>query len=169
MHPDDTNRTEGLTRRGLLFAVGAAVIGGAVFASKRLNLFDGAASEGALTVQEAYEQAKAGQIYLIDIRRPEEWQNTGVATPAIPLDMRRRDFEAVLQAIIADGGVRPVALICASGGRSSRMFRQLAAAGFESILDVPEGMHGSGAGPGYLQQGLPTRAPTASEISGSVV
>jgi hypothetical protein len=35
------------------------------------------------------------------------------------------------------------------------MSAHLKKAGFTQILDVPEGMQGSGAGPGWLSRGLP--------------
>lgn len=157
------------TRRRFLLG-GAVVVagGGGLLASKWFNIFADASTEGMLTVESALAEAEAGNIYLIDIRRPDEWEKTGVATPAIPLDMRRDDFETVLQAIFDANGERPVALICARGVRSDRMNQRLEAAGFTNVLDVPEGMLGSGAGPGYLKRGLPTRTPTEDELAGSV-
>ena len=35
------------------------------------------------------------------------------------------------------------------------MAARLAEAGFASVLNVPEGMLGSGAGPGWVKRGLP--------------
>lgn len=169
MQTDAHRATPSKTRRMFLFG-GTAVVatGGAAFASTWFNIFADANVEGALTVELAFEKAKAGEIYLLDIRRPDEWRKTGVADPAIPLDMRRDDFEVVLQAIFAQQGERPVALICARGVRSDRMNKRLEAAGFTNILDVPEGMLGSGAGPGYIERGLPLREPTAPELDGTV-
>lgn len=159
----------GMTRRSVLVGGAAAVAaGGGIFASKWFNVFADATQEGMLTVEAAYKQAMEGEIYLIDIRRPDEWANTGVAEPAIPLDMRRDDFEKVLQGLFDQSGAKPVALICARGVRSDRMNARLAAAGFTNILDVPEGMLGSGAGPGYIQRTLPLRAPTPSELDGQI-
>lgn len=156
------------TRRLFLLGGTAVVAGSGVFASKWFNIFADASTEGMMTVETALAEAEAGSIYLIDIRRPDEWEKTGVATPAIPLDMRRDDFETVLQAIFDANGERPVALICARGVRSDRMNQRLEAAGFTNVLDVPEGMLGSGAGPGYLKRGLPTRTPTEAELAGDV-
>ncbi|MDB2407399.1 rhodanese-like domain-containing protein [Jannaschia sp.] len=157
------------TRRGILLGGGALVVAGSgVFASKWFNIFASAAGTGALTVENARAQAEAGEIYLIDIRRPDEWAKTGIAQSAIPIDMRRDDFEDVLRALFAKTGEKPVALICARGVRSDRMNERLEAAGFGGILDVPEGMLGSGAGPGYLERGLPVRAPTQAELDGSI-
>ena len=156
------------TRRLFLLGGVSVAAGGGLFASKWFNIFADASTEGALTVENALAEAEAGNIYLIDIRRPDEWEKTGVASPAIPLDMRRDDFETVLQSIFDANGERPVALICARGVRSDRMNQRLEAAGFTNVLDVPEGMLGSGAGPGYLKRDLPTRSPTDAELAGNI-
>lgn len=169
--PTETTETQprSLTRRMALMGGVAVVAGGGVFTANWFNIFASADVVGALSVADAFAQAEAGQVYLIDIRRPDEWDRTGVAAPAIPLDMRRDDFETVLQAIFDEKGARPVALICARGVRSDRMNTRLQDAGFGNIIDVPEGMLGSGAGPGYIAEGLPLRAPTPAELDGQVL
>jgi rhodanese-related sulfurtransferase len=118
------------------------------------------AAEGVerLTVTDAHRAALAGDILLIDIRRPDEWARTGIGEGAEPLDMRRPDFVAALMRLTGGDPTRPVALICARGVRSARLTRVLAGAGFTRIHDVPEGMLGSGAGPGWVKTGLPVRA-----------
>ena len=55
-----------------------------------------------------------------------------------------------------------MALICAGGVRSARLANRLDAAGLGPILDVPEGMEGSAAGPGWIKSGLPTIAWNAA-------
>jgi len=142
------------------------VVGGAAFAARWFNVNGDASAEDALSVKQALALARAGDIHLIDIRRPDEWSRTGVASPAIPIDMRRADFAAVLTSVLATKGQRPVALICARGVRSNRLRTRLMNAGLTNIIDVPEGMLGSGAGPGWLKSGLPLRAPSASERAG---
>jgi len=112
-----------------------------------------------LTAPEALAQADAGQITLIDIRRPEEWAATGIAQPAVPIDMRRDDFAVALLEAVNGDRAQPVALICARGVRSARLARALREAGFEQVLEGPEGMGGSGAGPGWISRGLPVRQP----------
>lgn len=103
----------------------------------------------------AYKLAKSGQITLLDIRRPDEWRKTGSAKAAHRLDLRRKDFVTVLDEILGGDRSKPVALICAHGVRSNRTSRQLIKAGFTNIIDVPEGMLGSQAGPGWLKRKLP--------------
>lgn len=155
-------------RRWVLGAGGLAIVGGGAFAATWFNVLADATAEGALSVELANEQAAKGEIYLVDIRRPDEWARTGVAVPAILIDMRREDFTSVLQTVIDASGERPVALICARGVRSDRMNTRLEEAGFTAVIDVPEGMLGSGAGSGWISKGLPLRQPTEAELNGLV-
>ncbi len=108
-----------------------------------------------LTATEAFAKAATGKITLIDIRTPEEWAETGSGAGAKRLDLRRNDFAAALDKILGGDKSKPVALICARGVRSSRLSRVLREAGYSNIIDVPEGMLGSYAGPGWLERGLP--------------
>ena len=133
-----------------LVAAGAA-IGGGYYAWTWRRPFGGPA----LSVAEAHARAASGDILLVDIRRPDEWAETGVGEGAHPLDMRRSDFVAALSRLREADPARPVALICARGVRSSQLSAQLDAAEIGPLIDVPEGMLGSGAGPGWLAAGLP--------------
>ena len=110
-----------------------------------------------LTAREALEMAEAGQITLIDIRRPDEWRATGIAAPAHPIDMRRPDFIDALQDVVGPDRSKPVALICARGVRSSRLANALHEAGYTQVLDVSEGMIGAAAGPGWVAANLPLK------------
>ena len=143
-----------LSRRGFL-ASGLAVAGVAAFAASRWYNIGAEIDGGDLSALEAHEAAVAGEIILVDIRRPDEWARTGVGEGAVPLDMRRPDFTTELSRLSQAQPGAPVALICARGVRSARLSARLVEAGFTRIIDVPEGMLGSGAGPGWLQRGLP--------------
>lgn len=145
----------GLSRRQLMIG-GAALCatGAGAYGWWRVryrSVFSGAE----LTPDEAFTKASSGEITLIDIRRPDEWAKTGSAAGAARLDMRREDFIPALDALVQGDRSAPIALICARGVRSDRMSRFLSEAGFTRIIDVPEGMLGSGAGPGWLRRGLP--------------
>lgn len=145
-------------RRGFLIAVAALVTIGGLGAARWFNVGAEVAGED-LTAPEAMQAALDGSVTLIDIRRPDEWARTGVGQGARPIDMRRDDF---IDALLREtDGVRdrPIALICARGVRSARLSARLQQAGFTRILDVPEGMLGSGAGPGWLKRGLPVTKP----------
>lgn len=149
-----------VTRRGFGLAAGAAIVGGTVFASRWYNVSAVAGAEGTLSTPDAHAAAVSGAILLLDIRRPDEWERTGVGEGAVPLDMRRKDFTDALLARTDGRMDAPIALICARGVRSRRLTERLETAGFTAIIDVPEGMLGSGAGPGWLKRDLPTVAWT---------
>ncbi|TMV09643.1 rhodanese-like domain-containing protein [Ruegeria sediminis] len=139
----------------------ALLIGGVAFvtflAIREYRLTPPAYDGGSLSVQDAHEGAVAGDLVLIDIRTPQEWRATGIGEGAHPIDMRRADFvQAMVDAAGPDRN-RAIALICARGVRSARLSLELAEAGFANIVDVPEGMLGSRAGPGWVKAGLPVR------------
>ncbi|GGH32797.1 Rhodanese-related sulfurtransferase [Cribrihabitans marinus] len=144
-----------MTRRWLLLA-GIAALG--AWGIRQYRLIPPDFPGGTLTAGEAFEAAQSGRIVLVDIRTPQEWRRTGIARGAHPIDMRREDFRAALDDLTAENPSRPVALICARGVRSARLGNALAEAGYDNILDVPEGMLGSRAGPGWLASDLPVTA-----------
>ncbi|MEE4188783.1 MAG: rhodanese-like domain-containing protein [Roseobacter sp.] len=146
-----------LTRRGLLVLGVAGVATGGAVAAQWYNVL-AENGDAALSPPDVHKAALAGGVLLIDIRQPEEWALTGIGQGAVPLDMRRPDFEQELSKLVQGDTTRPIALICARGVRSRRMAARMNAAGFTRIIDVPEGMLGSGAGPGWLQRGLPVVA-----------
>ena len=140
-----------LTRR--LFLGGGFTVSVSSIAWSQMNSlpFDGSA----IDPPTAHKLALAGKITLLDIRRPDEWKKTGSGQGAHRLDLRRKDFIAVLDGILAGDRSKPVALICARGVRSNRMSQKLIKAGFTNIIDVPEGMLGSKTGPGWIKRKLP--------------
>lgn len=143
------------TRRA--FLVGGAIAlgaGGGYLWWTRMP-FDGAT----IDPPTAHQMAVAGNLLLIDVRRPDEWAATGIGEGANPLDMRRDDFVQALTDLAGGDKSRQIALICARGVRSNRVAQRLIDAGFTRIIDIPEGMLGSDAGPGWLQRGLPVRQP----------
>ncbi|MEQ6202373.1 rhodanese-like domain-containing protein [Sulfitobacter sp. HNIBRBA2951] len=144
-----------ISRRSFLWrgtALGTFAVGG-VTAARWFNVA-GSIEGSALSVAQAHSTAIAGDITLIDIRRPDEWARTGVGQGAVPIDMRDPAFVRKLLAT-APGRDAPIALICARGVRSRALAARLKGAGFTRVIDVPEGMLGSGAGPGWLAAGLP--------------
>lgn len=108
-----------------------------------------------LTVTEAFQRARTGEITLIDIRTPAEWGASGVPVGSHQIDMRRPDFIDALDAVAGGDRAAPIALICARGVRSARMTLRLTEAGYSNILDIPEGMLGSRHGPGWIASNLP--------------
>ena len=146
------------SRRGFLLGAIASIGAGGIAAARWFNV-GAEVAEGDLTASEAQAAAVAGDITLVDIRRPDEWARTGVGLGAVPIDMRDARFVESLLAQTEGRKDTPVALICARGVRSAALSARLMHAGFTHILDVPEGMLGSGAGPGWLKRGLPVVQP----------
>ena len=151
-----------IARRRLLRGAGlglVALVAGALgwrLWQRRAPVWGGAEIDPA----RAHGAARAGRILLVDIRRPEEWAATGIPEGAHPIDMRRPDFTQALARLRAAHPGRPVALICARGVRSAALARRLAAAGLGPVINLPEGMLGSRAGPGWLARGLPVAGAT---------
>lgn len=146
------------TRRWVLLGGGAVVAAG--FAVRQYRLIPPDYAGRQLSVEDAYHQALSGDLLLVDIRTPREWKATGVGQGAYPLDMRRDDFEQALAQLSGGDRTAPVALICARGVRSARLSNRLTEAGFTNVIDVPEGMLGLVAGPGWVRAGLPVQRNT---------
>lgn len=92
---------------------------------------------------------------LVDIRRPDEWQDTGVAKWAWPIDMTAPRFGPRLLAArdLADG--RPVALICRTANRSGAVMDAIRRTGESGFVDAAGGMAGAGSEPGWIRRGYP--------------
>jgi rhodanese-related sulfurtransferase len=112
-----------------------------------------------LSAPEAQRRADAGELILIDVRTPEEWQQTGVPAGAKLVSLRHpagaQGFvDGVLEQV---GGDRQAAIgvICRTGNRSGQAQGLLAAQGFAKVYNIREGMAGSAAGPGWIKRGLP--------------
>ncbi len=95
-----------------------------------------------LSVEDAHSQAQKGKITLIDIRTPGEWQKTGTPEHAEMVQLQRDDFvETIINKSKANPNI-PIALICRSGGRSTRAIKILESAGLSGVYNVKEGSLG---------------------------
>ena len=108
------------------------------------------------SAEQAFEALRDSEIVLIDIRSRGEWKETGVADGAWPISMHEPDFPQRLFRAQELANGRPVALICATGGRSGAVMRALDRAGYTGFIDVSEGMEGSKLGRGWIAKRLPT-------------
>ncbi|MEI7606066.1 MAG: rhodanese-like domain-containing protein [Rhodospirillaceae bacterium] len=121
--------------------------------------FHATAADGLIAADEAYAAAKRGELLIIDVRTPSEWRDTGIPEGAKTADFNsplglKAFIDAVTEAVASDKA-RPIAVICRSGNRSTRAKIALEANGFTHVLNIREGMSGSGAGPGWLGRSLP--------------
>ncbi len=145
-----------LTRRCLVTAICAAPL------VPNLSF----ASATTLTAKDAYARMQAGELILIDVRTPQEWQDSGVADGAWPLDLREEGFGIWIAAALERNPDHQIAIICRSGNRSGRLMQMFAQNGIEGVLDVSEGMLGGPHGKGWISSGLPI--VSAAEAYGSM-
>ena len=113
---------------------------------------------------DSYAALSKGDIRMLDIRTPPEWAETGVAKGAWPVNLHDRSFGKRLFAAQELAQGRPVALICATGGRTGGVLGYLRQSAFAGFIDVSEGMMGSPAGPGWIKLGLPI-VPAAEALA----
>lgn len=111
-----------------------------------------------ISVREAHQLAAQNRIALIDIRRPSEWRQTGLAVGAVPLTMHQPfpRFLARMRELASNAGDKPLAIICAAGVRTARMQKILARSGLR-VINVHPGMTGTWLERGWIQHGLPIR------------
>ncbi len=85
------------------------------------------------------ELALAKDIVLVDIRREEEWKQTGVISGAHLITYAgAEDFLAKVKPLVGQG--QKLALVCRSGNRTSQASRQIASQVDFEIIDVKGGM-----------------------------
>lgn len=167
MRPEVTIFQASPTRRSFL-ALGAGAFGAAFLAgpfTANAASDDIATEIGLMKPDEAHKAALAGEIILIDIRRPDEWLETKVAEGAIGLDMREDNFVPTLVALRRANPEKPIAMICRTGNRTGYVTSALAGQGFPGLIDVNEGMQGGPNGPGWLKRGLPTYDGTLTNVA----
>ena len=113
-----------------------------------------------ISATEAQTLFERGEITFIDIRRPDEWRQTGVAKGVTRINMQHpQGLQGFAQEVFDTVGGdldAPIVLICRTGSRTGRLQPILTQAGFTNVRHVPEGMLGSRRSPGWIAQGLPT-------------
>lgn len=108
-----------------------------------------------ITAPEAAQKVASGEMILLDIRTPQEWEETGIAEGAWPVSMHTPDFATNLQSILSRFAPEKIGLICATGGRSNHVASILEKNGIVGVADVSEGMFGNGEDAGWISRGLP--------------
>ena len=111
-----------------------------------------------LSVRDAYKAAETKSLLLVDVRRPDEWKQSGVPASAALNSMHERGFLERLDTLTGGRKDAKIALICATGGRTTWLSNELEKRGYTNLVNVREGMFGSDAGPGWLAAKLPIRA-----------
>ena len=107
------------------------------------------------SASKAHNALQQDLIRLVDVRSRREWAETGVPEGAWAISLHEERFPDRLFAAHELASDRPVALICATGGRSGSVLRSLQQAGYSGFIDISEGMLGSALGLGWIATGLP--------------
>lgn len=103
---------------------------------------------------EAAKLVTEGQAVLVDVREAAEWNETGVAAPALLLaksdyDGTKKDWRSFLDGV----GGKTIILYCRSGKRSGTIAADLEAKGYQ--------VANAGGFKDWAAAGLPTRKPDA--------
>ncbi|HRK24811.1 MAG TPA: rhodanese-like domain-containing protein [Beijerinckiaceae bacterium] len=106
------------------------------------------------SVAEAFAAAQDGRMVIVDIRRPEEWAETGVARGAVKLDMTAADFPQRLMALRQASGNREIGIICRTANRTDYVQKALARHNIR-LVNIRGGMAGNPGNPGWIASGLP--------------
>ncbi len=112
------------------------------------------------TAQEAWNRLQNGEIMVVDIRRPEEWLQTGSPRNSLRLSFEQHPegadgFLRDLNLALDGDKTKPLAIICRTGNRTKFLLPFLHANGFSGAMAIPEGMAGSSHGKGWLRNDLP--------------
>ncbi|OJV05880.1 MAG: hypothetical protein BGO20_12615 [Bosea sp. 67-29] len=108
-----------------------------------------------LSVREAYEAARSGEIILVDIRSAAEWADTGLPQGAVPLDVDATAFDVRLAGLRLDHPGKRIVLIDRTGAQAIAVAQKLAGRGWRELAGVRGGMLGPG---GWLAEKLPVMA-----------
>tara|TARA_Y100000588_G_scaffold194041_1_gene208171 strand:- start:122 stop:538 length:417 start_codon:yes stop_codon:yes gene_type:complete len=125
--------------------------------------FSLSAAADELDAGEAHSLSLNHDLIIVDIRRASEWRKTGMPVNSHGVSLQnflkkvRKDFTKDIMKLVEGDLQRPIALICATGGRSAYASGMLKEAGFSQVYNIGEGMLGNGVLPGWVERNLPIR------------
>ena len=106
-------------------------------------------------------QLSADGVMIVDVRRAEEWKETGVISGSKRLTysdaQRRVDPEWVKKMKAIAPPDKPVALICRTGGRTTAAARLLDEAGYKKVYNARGGIYA------WIDAGLPVVPPDGAD------
>ena len=143
-------------RRALVTGLAGAGVVAAVVATGLFPNIVNAANEADVTDKDALARQQDGEMIIVDIRTPPEWQQTGIAKDALTVDMQDPDFLKKMVELRQSNPDKEIGFICASSNRSGQVQKALSQAGFDRVYSVYGGMTGNGQVPGWIADGLPT-------------
>ncbi len=123
-----------------------------------------------VAARDAHESALKGEMVIVDVRSSEEWKETGVPASGFAITMHQDAaiFLNGLDAAMGGDRTKPLALICATGSRTTYLQKPLQQMGFTRVMNVAEGMQGGRFGDGWVKGGLPVRKWAGAADTGPV-
>lgn len=103
-----------------------------------------------INVVDAHERELAGRTILIDVRKPDEWNETGRPQGCFGITLQDANFLEQVQKLTEGDETRSIAFTCKTGGRSSEAADRAKAAGHINIANVKGGFQA------WSEAGLPT-------------
>ena len=111
----------------------------------------------------AWTKLNANEMIIIDVRTVNEWKETGVIPGSLLVNKHdsnfseKKNFLKEIENTISNNSDKKIAIICASGGRSSITMKALISKGYENIYNVSGGIAGKPSEnyPGWLNLKLP--------------
>lgn len=123
-----------------------------------LGLGGPALAQQHFVAQPSATELQGADVLVVDIRRPEEWKQTGVLPNAHLLTYEHFDTpEAFLAALAPQLDGRPVALICRTGNRTNIAARALAERLDQPVIDIQGGIMR------LMSEGYQPNAPTRAQ------
>lgn len=129
-------------------------------AAAQLSLFGSKENLGdVISASEAHAKAEAGELLIVDVRSTDEWRQTGVPANGFAISMHQNTdkFLNAMDAALGSDRTRIVAVICATGSRTTYLQKPLRKLGFTRVMNIAEGMLGGRHGDGWIKSGLPIR------------
>ncbi len=100
----------------------------------------GSATIPVITVTDALERTKTGDVLLIDVREPDEWRATGSPRGSLRVALQSPDFVNQIREYSNHRKELPIALCCRSGLRGKKAAELLVQDGFDNVSNVEGGM-----------------------------
>ena len=93
-----------------------------------------------IEAKEVHDLMHTKPLLLIDVRRPDEWQRTGMAMDSQGITSSNDTFIEEVSKIADQDKSKQIALICHAGSRSQDAALKLSDNGFKNIISVDGGM-----------------------------
>ena len=143
-----------ISRTIAIAAAGTLMLGILLFAGSNVAM-----AQQVIAPERARDMARNGEVMIIDIRRPDEWQETGIPSGAeratVSFNRGTAKFLRRIAKLTEGDKSKPIALICAAGVRSKHASQLLRNRGYTQVMDISEGMLGNERGAGWLRRKLP--------------